>query len=284
MTTTAAPLTDHRILPPGAVRNGGPLGLLALMVRINVRAGLRSPEFAIGVIAVPVLLYAMFGLPPADELLPAGTRAGTMMMVSLTAYGITSLAIFAFGDEVAKERGRGWTRTLEATPVPMWVHLASKLVMATAYALLITLAVAAVGVTAGGVRLSATTWLGYSVTMVGGVIAFSTLGFAIAYLAKPRTAAVIANLVFLPLSFLSGFFFPLSQLPEFLQDVAPWLPTYHFGQLAWSRVAPIGDAETFTGLASPGVGVHLVAVVGTTLAFGVVALLAARREAVTRRG
>jgi len=284
MTTTAAPRTDHRTLPPGAVRNGGLLGLIALMVRINVRAGLRSPEFAIGVIAVPVLLYAMFGLPPADELLPAGTRAGTMMMVSLTAYGVMSLAIFAFGDDVAKERGRGWTRTLEATPVPMWAHLAGKLVMASAYALLITLAVAAVGVTAGGVRLSATTWLAYTATMVGGVIAFSTLGFAIAYLAQPRTATVIANLVFLPLAFLSGFFFPLSQLPEILQDVAPWLPTYHFGQLAWSRVAPIADAEAFTGIASPGVGVHLAAVVGTTLVFGVVALLAARREAVTRRG
>lgn len=284
MIATSALAADRRTLPPGAIRNGGPLGLIALMVRTNVRAGLRSPEFAIGVIAVPVLLYVMFGLPPADELLPAGTRAGTMMMVSLTAYGVVSLAIFTFGDDVAKERGRGWTRTLEATPVPMWGHLAAKLVMAAAYALLITIAVALVAAGAGGVRLPAATWLSYASTMVGGVLAFSTLGFAIAYLAEPRTATVIANLVFLPLAFLSGFFFPLSQLPEILHGVAPWLPTYHFGQLAWSRVAPLADAEAFTGIASPGVGVHLAAVVASTLVFGVVALVAARREAVTRRG
>lgn len=280
MTTTATtPAAGTR-----PSRNGGRLGLLGHVVRLDVVAGLRTPEFAIGVIAVPVLLYAMFGLPNAANVMPAGTGVGAMMLVSLTCYGIVSLAIFAFGDEVAKERGRGWPRTLQATPVPAWAYLGGKLVMAVVYAALITAAMSLLAATAGGVSLPARAWLGFAGTMLGGVLAFSTLGFAVAYLARPRTATIITNLVFLPLAFLSGFFFPLSELPAVLRDLAPWLPTYHFGQLAWQRIAPVADAEAFTGIASPGTATHVAWLLGCTLVFGALALLGARREAATRRG
>ena len=46
----------------------------------------------------------------------------------------------------------------------------------------------------------------------------------------------MANLIYVPLSFASGLFIPVSQLPSFAQWVAPYLPTYHYGQLAWSAI------------------------------------------------
>jgi ABC-2 type transport system permease protein len=266
------------------VFNGGPLGLLAAKVRLDVLGGFRSPEFAIGVIAVPVLLFAMFGLPSARETLPAGTPEGALMMVSLACYGIVSLAIFTFGDEVAKERGRGWPRTLRATPIPTWVYLGGKAVMALVYTVLISAALGVLAASAGGVTLPIASWAGFAVAMLGGVLAFSTLGFAVAFLVRPRAASVIANLIFLPLAFFSGFFFPLSALPPVLRDVAVWLPTYHFGQLAWHRVAPATDVEAFTGIPTAGTTTHLAWVVGCAVAFGVITVVAAGREAVTRRG
>lgn len=271
-------------VPAGAHRNGGALGLLVFQVRMEVAAAFRSLEFVIGVVAVPVLLYAMFGLPPASSLLPGGTRIGVMMFVSLCAYGVVSLSIFTFGDELAKERGRGWPRTLRATPLPTWVYLAGKMAMAGVYALLIVVAMGLLASVAGGVSLRATQWITIAAIMVGGVLAFSTFGFALAYIVRPRAATAIANLIFLPLAFFSGFFFPLGELPPFLRDVAPWLPTHHLGQLAWQQVAPAGDVEAFAGIAPSSTAVHVTWVLGSTLVFGAAALLAARREAVTRRG
>lgn len=56
----------------------------------------------------------------------------------------------------------------------------------------------------------------------------------------------MANLVYLPLAFASGIFLPLEQLPIFVQRVAPYLPTYHYAQLAWSAVGagrePVGTS------------------------------------------
>lgn len=273
---TLSPATTPR-------RNGGVLGLLAIQIRIEVLVAFRSLEFLIGVVGVPLLLYVMFGLPNVADTLPRGTSYALMMLVSMSAYGIVSLAIFAFGDELAKERGRGWTRTMRATPLPAWVHLAGQLVMAGIYALVIVVAMSAIAILAGGLSIPLGHLVGFTAVMLSGVLAFSTFGFAIAYLVRPRAATAIANLIFLPLSFCSGFFFPLSELPAFLRGVAPWLPTYHFGQLAWQQVAPTADVQAFTGLPVRSAALHLMWVLGCAVVCGVVALLAARREGVARR-
>lgn len=53
-----------------------------------------------------------------------------------------------------------------------------------------------------------------------------------------------------------------AELQQVLQDAAPYLPTYHLGQLVWP----------------PGLGG------ASFVLFGLLALWAARRESVTRRG
>lgn len=155
--------------------------------------------------------------------------------------------------------------------------------MACIYALIIVVAMSAIAILAGGLSIPLGDLVGFTAVMLSGVLAFSTFGFAIAYLVRPRAATAIANLIFLPLSFCSGFFFPLSELPPFLSKIAPWLPTYHFGQLAWQQVAPTADVQAFTGLPVRSAGLHLAWVLGCAFVFGIVALWAARRETVTRR-
>jgi ABC-2 type transport system permease protein len=269
----------------GLAPNGGRMGLLGLQARVELRSTARSVEFVIGAIALPVLLYAMFGLPSASttNLLPGGAHVGTMMMVSLCAYGVVSLAIFTFGENVAKDRGSGWTRTMRATPLPTWSHLVGKVAVALVGAVAIVVTTGTAAVLAGNVSLAPSRWLALTATLMAGVMAFSTLGFAIAYAVRPRAATAIANLIFLPLAFLSGFFVPLGELPPVLGDIAVWLPTHHFGQLVWLQVASAADVEAWTGTPVSSTTVHLAWVVGATAVFGAVAALASRRAAVTRR-
>jgi ABC-2 type transport system permease protein len=278
VTPLARPTRDSWTRP-----NGGRLGLLALAAWTELRSSARRVEFAVGAVGIPVLLYMMFGLPNPNEL-DGGTTIRTTMLVSLSAYGIVSLAIFSFGENVARERGRGWTRTLRATPLPTSVHLIGKAIAAVAHAALIIVAMSVLAATAGGVDLPATTWLAFGATMLAGVLAFSALGFAIALLARPRAATVLSNLIFLPLAFASGFFRPLSELPAPMRSIAPWLPTFHFGQLAYRTVMPAHDVEDLTGIATGPIAAHLAWVAAATTAFAALALAAARREAMPRRG
>jgi ABC-2 type transport system permease protein len=278
MTATAATAdtTDIR-------RNRGRLGLLALQVRTEVVAARRNVEYVVGVIAIPTILYTMFGMPNDSTFVPGGATFGTLAVGSYGAFGVVSLALFTFGDEVAKERGRGWLRTLRATPVLPYAYLVGKLSMAAVYTVLIVAALAAVSIPTGAADLPVTAWLALTAILVAGVLALSTLGLAIAFLVRPRAATATAYLVFLPLAFCSGFFVPLSEVPAVLRDVAPFLPTYHLGRLVWPVVGSEADIAALTGIDPQPTAVHLAWVLGCTVAGAVIALLAARRTAVTRR-
>lgn len=256
------------------------LPMLVAQVKAETLRLIRIPEFGVGVVAVPMILYAMFGLPYVSQTLPSGTRVGAMVMASMACYGIVSLAIFTFGADVAEERAHPWMRRMRATPMPMWVYFAGKLAVGLVFSVLILLGLWLVARFAGGVAIDSGRLLRTWGVLLCGTVAFSTLGYAIAYWFRPKAANAVANLIFLPLAFLSGFFMQLSTLPDVVQRVAPYLPTYHFGQLVWSQMG-VNDAEIVAyGALTPGRWpVHVAWVVGSFVVFGVVTALGYRRDA-----
>jgi ABC-2 type transport system permease protein len=170
--------------------------------------------------------------------------------------------VFSFGAELAAERQKGWLRRLRATPMPMWVYFAGKLAMNLVFTVTITTAMALLAQLGGEADFDLARLLRAGAVLLLGTVVFSPMGAAIAYLARPKAVGTIVNLVFLPLSFASGFFFPLRQLPQVLQDAAPWLPTYHFGQLARDAMAPLADVEAYGGASTGGTAVHLAVLAG----------------------
>jgi ABC-2 type transport system permease protein len=277
MTTKATATTLARRFSPGTKPTGSAAGLLATQILAEVRQNLRVPSFVIGVVAVPVMLYGMFGLPEAGEILPGGTNVAAMMFASLGCFGMVSLAIFTFGVDIAQERGKGWLRRLRATPMPMWAYFAAKCAMAVVFSAAIVVATVAVAL-AGGVRFDGARLVRTSLVLVSGALAFSTMGFALAYWTRPRAAQAIGNLVFLPLAFASGFFYTLNGLPGFLQDLAHYLPTYHFGQLVWNQLGPVADVQAFGSPAPDSMLVHLAWVIGCFVVFAIIAAAGYRRD------
>ena len=87
----------------------------------------------------------------------------------------------------------------------------------------------------GGVRLSVTELaLMFGLAFVG-TVPFAAMGLLVALLVPPANAAAgVVNLIYLPMSFLGGLWFPLRDLPHWLQKLAPVMPTYHVAQLMLS--------------------------------------------------
>ncbi len=266
-----------RFPSPTATLTGGPKALAVEQARAEFLQSFRVPEFVVGTVLFPVMLFLMFGLPNAGTTMPEGMSVA-FMMTSFAAYGMLGVAIFAFGVDLAVERGRGWLRLMRTTPAPAWSYFTAKTVMALLFAVLTLALVFGAAALFAGVRLEALTWLRTGATLLLGALSFSTLGFALGYWASPRGAAPIANLVYLPLSFASGLFFPLSQLPQVLQDIAPYLPTYHFGQLAWRAVGSKADVTALAGGDGEQWWIHASWLAGTFLVFGFIALLGYRRD------
>jgi ABC-2 type transport system permease protein len=84
--------------------------------------------------------------------------------------------------------------------------------------------------------------------VVLGTLTFMSIGFIIASLAKsPESAGPIAGFISFPLMFLGGVFFPVNNMPEYLQPIIKTIPITHLST-AMRDIMNIG--ATFGDLAS----------------------------------
>ena len=260
MTATSLALPARRFAPRS-------LGILARQLRAELQVNVRAPEFVVPVLALPILLYFIFGAPRATEPMPAGT-VGAFTMVGFSIYGVLNVVLFAIGEAIADERGRGYLRLVRTTPLPAWAYLAGKLALAAVLSLAVVVLIGVAG-TVTGAGVASERWLAVTAVLVLGGLAIAPLGFLIGFLARPHGASAIALLILFPLSLASGVFMPVDQLPGIVRDVSMVTPTFHLAELA--RLAAGFDA---TGLPATGGGWEHVAVIAawSMAGFAVVAL------------
>ncbi len=228
----------------------------------------RVPQFIVPTIVFPILFFSMFGLPNAGRVV-GGVNLGAYMLASYGAYAMMSTALISFGVSISQERALGWNRLLRVTPISPVVYFAAKAINALTIGAVSLVTLFAFGIVTAHVSLPFLTWIALGIVLLVGMLPFVLLGLALGYFASATAAAPIANLVFLPLSFASGLFIPLQMLPTAVRTVAPFLPSYHVGQLGWNV---LGSGDQL------GLRPHLLWLAVYGAAFGMLALVAYRRD------
>jgi ABC-2 type transport system permease protein len=201
---------------------------------------LRSPIYSMFSLALPVIFWLFFGLPNA-HLRIGGVQAGAYLLASFGAYAVSNVMLFTFGITIAMERGRKQDLLMRATPLRPAVYLASRVVAAVLFAIAALAILSIFAVVTGGVQLDAGQWFSLFWRLLVGSLPMLTMGLAIGYLVSPNAAPAVVNLIGLPMYFASGIFVPISQLPDFIQRIAPYLPTYRYAQLAWGSIGAPAD-------------------------------------------
>ena len=244
------------------------LRMLVAQTLSELRIRWRTPAFSLVNLALPVLFFTFFGLPVARQSFANGVSVGAFLLASFAAYAVGSVMVYGFGIGVATERGMKVDLLMRATPLPPTIAILAKVVNALVFSLLAVVILIVYGIVVGGVRQDPMVWINVAARLLAGSLPFIALGFAIGYSSGPNAASALANLIYLPLSFASGLFMPLNQLPGFVQRVAPYLPSYHYAQLAWSAV----------GAPSEPLLTSLAWLAGYTALFMAVTIRAYRRE------
>jgi ABC-2 type transport system permease protein len=209
----------------------------------------RVPAFSVTSIVLPSMFYAFIGLGQAKDPLFAGAHVtfGDYFLASMALYGVANVMVLGFGISLANERGQKQDLLMQSTPLPAVVYFVAKALSALVIALIALAVLSAFAWVTGGVDLTATQWVTLFYRAMLCAVPFIGLGFALGYFAGPNSAPAVTNLIYLPTAFASGLFFPLRLLPQFLQNIAPYLPLYRGAQLVWDAVgAPIqgGDINT----------------------------------------
>jgi len=198
--------------------------------RYQVLGLARTPAFAIPTLLFPLMFYVFFGVIFAGR--GPSLAMPTYLLATYGVFGIIGPALFGFGVGVANERDTGTLTLKRATPMPVSAYFLAKLVMSIICAALIVAGLFILAAYASGVALYRAQWVGLAGVLLAGTLPFCAMGLAVGCWARSQAAVAIVNLVYLPMSFLSGLWMPISVFPEPLRRLALAFPPYHLSQLA----------------------------------------------------
>ncbi|UPG84715.1 ABC transporter permease [Luteibacter aegosomatis] len=226
---------------------------------------LRNPGFLLPTLLFPSVFYVMFGIVLAHG---NGPDAARYLLASYGTFGVMAPGLFGFGVSLALERDTGLLTLKRALPMPPGAYLAGKMCMALLVAAIVATLLLLLAVFAAHVPMPPSRIAAFYLVEIVGVLPFCALGLLVGTLVKGQGAPGIVNLVYLPMAFLSGLWFPLSMMPETLRSIAPLWPAYHLDRLALAAV----------GLGEGGLATHVLVLLVFTVAFVAIAARRLRRH------
>ncbi len=142
---------------------------------------------------------------------------------SMLGLSVMQVGIFAAIPLVA-DREKLILKRLAATPLRRWQLVGSNVLMRLLIALVQAIIIVGVGAFAFGVQISGSIPLVAGFVVLGAVT-FLALGYVVASFAMTEDAANgMTSVLQFPMMFLSGTFFPIDDMPAFLQGIARVIP------------------------------------------------------------
>jgi ABC-2 type transport system permease protein len=203
------------------------LGLVAWQIRYEQRAYWRNRGRGLFTFVFPLMFLVIFaslnqgvrlhnlgGLPYNDFFVPG-----------ILAYGVIGTTYVNMAIGTAVLRDQGILKRMQGTPLPHWAYVAARVGSTVLIVGAITIVTLGLGAVAYGVTIRVSTLPGLIVTLLLGTAAFTTLGIGITrFISNAEIAPVIVNLTVLPLTFISGVWFPTNGMPKALEDIAKFFP------------------------------------------------------------
>ncbi len=219
----------------------------------------------------PAVLIFSIGFPSMFFLIFSGafnSKYAAAFLAQYAAYGAFVVAFQTFTIEIAMERHLGWSRLLRTTPLSAALYIGSKVVVIVLTALVSLLCLCGVAWVFGHVQMPLSSWLSLLGLMVLCMLPFALLGMALGFSGTSNLVQLLSTVITLVLSLTSGLFMPLQYLPGFVRTIAPYLPTYHLGQVAWDAVGSAWSRDSYP------LWFHLLVLGGFSLVFAVLAVWA----------
>lgn len=149
------------------------------------------------------------------------------LVPGLIGFSLMATCLFSVGVVVVSYREKGKLRRLAVTPLPKSIFIAGQILTRYLIVLLQAVLLIVISIVLFDVRMIGGI-VSFFIALTIGMFAFIAIGYSIASIAKtPETASGIANVLFLPMTFLSGVYFSVDGLPEYLQPLVEFLPLTH---------------------------------------------------------
>jgi ABC-2 type transport system permease protein len=172
------------------------------------------------------------GQPPKYSLQTDGVEDDSLKTIQYYTPGLLGWAVAMSAAIGAAATLQGWRqskliRRLQLSPVSTRTVVGARIAVTVGIALVQLAIFVGLAAAAFGLRLTGSWWMAVPLLVVG-TLCFMALGLLAGAVTKTTEGAVnAANFIVLPMSFLSGSFFPLDVAPRWLQLFSELLPLKH---------------------------------------------------------
>ena len=219
--------------------------LLVRWIAARVRLMLRNPRVTFFTFAFPLMFLLIFGGLNGNAQVPApGPTGGDVPFAQFytPAIGVFGLTLACYSNVIfglSWARDEGLLKRVRGTPLPMPVYLAAWLTGAALIGFASVILMFAVAIPLFGVDVYPRNLPAAAVTLALSAASLAALGLAVATLVrKADQAGPVAQLTMLPLSFISGVFWPLDGAPDLVVAIAHVFPLYYIADAFGACFAP----------------------------------------------
>jgi len=229
-------------------RRPAPGPLLLRQIRHQNLLFWRSPISAFFTLLFPLVFLLLFNALQGDQTIESrdGIRFAQFFTPGILAFAVVSACYTNLATSVPINRDEGVLKRVRGTPLPPWIYVAARVGSAVWVAVLSAVLMVAVGVALFHVEVLWHLLPAAVVTLLLGAACFCACGLAVASLCPSGEAApAVANFTILPVVFVSDIFYPLDQVPTWLQVAGSIFPVKHFALAVQADFNPFTQGSGF---------------------------------------
>ncbi|WP_062197110.1 ABC transporter permease [Massilibacterium senegalense] len=193
---------------------------------------IRSKTFLFAALFFPIMFYYIFTNVVSTPVMNDKTWHAQYLM-SMTVFSIMGSSLNFLGIRLVHERAQGWPKLMSTTPLPKGVYVVAKMIAQSFVHLLSIIVIFLAGYGINEVELSAEIWVLCGLWVLFAAIPFLMLGTLIGRMKRTDSATAVSNILYFGLAIVGGLWVPIEALPEKMQKIGEWLPSYWYGEGAW---------------------------------------------------
>jgi ABC-2 type transport system permease protein len=213
------------------------LRLVLVQTRYNILAATRNPRTLVFAVLFPVILLVLF-----DSIFTSGGAQTVKFQggrIDVDAYFTGSMAAYAImlssfstvAVVLVTQRESGQLKRLRGTPMPAWTFMTAQILRSMAQVAVIVTAMMLIGVLAFGVDIQGERLVGLVGYVALGSACLVALGIALTPFTPTADAvSTVGPFAAVILSFISGVFISVDNLPDWLEKIGKVFPLYHLAE------------------------------------------------------
>jgi ABC-2 type transport system permease protein len=205
------------------------LALIGWQVAYEQRAFWRNRTRAFFSFGMPIMLLLIFASLNTGRIEQLhDIKYVVFFLPGIMAYGIIITQFVNMAGGLAIQRDNGLLKRMRGTPLPGWAYVTGRVGSTALSSVAMAAVMLAIGEAFYGVHLRAEAIPAIVITVLLGAATFAALGMAaVSLIPNAEAAPVVANVLILPLSFISGIWYPLDGAPDWITTIAHIFPLYH---------------------------------------------------------